>query len=54
MEEAGSVASSSHNMLDALRVLSGSQVTLGCQCPCGYGDVKVYIRVLISARRSKQ
>jgi hypothetical protein len=38
--EAGSTGlSSSHNILtlDALQVLSRSQVTLGCQCPCGYG-----------------
>jgi hypothetical protein len=40
MEEAGSGhEDSSHNILtlDALQVLSRSQVTLGCQCPCGYG-----------------
>jgi hypothetical protein len=36
---------SSHNILtlDALQVLSGSQVTLGCQCPCGYSRYEVYI-----------
>jgi hypothetical protein len=27
----------SQHTVDALQVLSGSQVTLGCQCPCGYG-----------------
>jgi hypothetical protein len=41
MEEAGSGhEDSSHNILtlDALQVLSRSQVTLSCQqCPCGYG-----------------
>jgi hypothetical protein len=40
MEEAGSGhEDSSHNILtlDALQVLSRSQVTLGCQCPCRYG-----------------
>jgi hypothetical protein len=50
MEEAGSGhEDSSHNILtlDALQVLS-SQVTLGCQCPCGYGRyVKVYIHIHI-------
>jgi hypothetical protein len=52
MEEAGSGhEDSSHNILtlDALQVLSRSQVTLGCQCPCGYGRyVKVYIHTYIS------
>jgi hypothetical protein len=47
MEEAGSGhEDSSHNIptLDALQVLSRSQVTLSCQRPCGYGRyVKVYI-----------
>jgi hypothetical protein len=40
MEEAGSGhGDSSHNILtlDALQVLSRSQVTWSCQCPCGYG-----------------
>jgi hypothetical protein len=43
MEEAGSGhEDSSHNIptLDALQVLSRSQVTLSCQCPCGYGRYK--------------
>jgi hypothetical protein len=42
MEEAGSVREdSSHNILtlDALQVLSRSQVTRSCQCPCDTADM---------------
>jgi hypothetical protein len=56
MEEAGSGhEDSSHNILtlDALQVLSRSQVTWSCQCPCGYGRyVKVYIHIHLLLRPS--
>jgi hypothetical protein len=41
MEAGSGHEDSSHNILtlDALQVLSRSQVTLSCQCPCGYGPI---------------